>query len=107
MLTHAKAIVSQGLVVFSQSLFPFYSVTDRRLTIVLTVSVLFAGILVMRRLPKGGGDRALLGRALTLTGAGALVTAAGWAISSRRSARRSSRHCDGSFRACRPAPPYT
>jgi hypothetical protein len=78
--SHLSAIVGQGLLVFSQSLFPFYSVAERRLTTSLAVAIIAAGCFVWSRLPRGGEDRALLGRGLGMTAAGLIVTAACWAI---------------------------
>ncbi len=80
MFTHGKAIASQGLLVFSQSLFPFYSVAEKRATLVVSLAIVGAGAWVYRALPSTSPDRALLGHALVLTFVGFYVAVAGWAI---------------------------
>jgi hypothetical protein len=80
MLAHAKAIFEQGLTVFSQSLFPFSSAPDRRLTLVIALLVIASGVAVFRLLDRSGRDHELLGQALAVTGSGACVAVAGWAI---------------------------
>jgi hypothetical protein len=80
MSRHAKAIFEQGLTVFSQSLFPFSSVPDRRLSLAIALAILGSGVAVLRLRGRADGNRELLGQALAMTAAGACVAVAGWAI---------------------------
>jgi hypothetical protein len=77
--THARAIVNQGWLVFSESLFPFYSVPERRLVAAVTVLVLAAGAFLWRSLPEGR-DRRMLRHGLAMTGAGCVVAIGGWLV---------------------------
>ena len=80
MLTHARIIADQGTLVYSQSLFPFYSVPERRLTLGLAIAACACGCVVLRMLPRDSHDREVLRRSLGLLATGLCVTAAGWAM---------------------------
>jgi hypothetical protein len=80
MLKHGKAIFDQGSTVFSQSLFPFYSVPDRRMTLLIVLVVVLSGIALFRMLGREDRDRELLGHAMAMIAAGVCVAIAGWAI---------------------------